>query len=165
MSENILRSKILVIESKPKAAHVIQTALTDSNTDPFDVEWVGQLSEGLVRLSTKGIAAVLLNFSLPDSYGIETLEKLLRVVPDVPVLVLGDTDNEAMAKQALERGAQDYLLQDHLDGYSLRRALRNAVGRKAIEDALYLERSGHKSPSTPSAKQSCALTLAARSPI
>jgi len=50
---------------------------------------------------------------------------------------LGDED---LARQAVQRGAQDYLLRNHLDGYSLPRALRNAIDRKAADDALFLER-------------------------
>jgi diguanylate cyclase (GGDEF)-like protein/PAS domain S-box-containing protein len=140
MTSNILLPKILLIENDPAAAAAIQAALIDSHTGSFEVEWVRRLAEGLARLSKKGIAAVLLNLSLPDSHGIETFDKLLCVAPNVPVLVLGGPDDEALAKQAVERGAQDYLLPGHLDSYSLPRALRNAVERKAVEDALYLEK-------------------------
>jgi diguanylate cyclase (GGDEF)-like protein/PAS domain S-box-containing protein len=140
MTSNILFPKILLIEDDPAAADAIQAALNDSHTGSFEVEWVRQLAAGLARLRKKGIAAVLLNLSLPDSHGIETFDKLLYVAPDVPVLVLGGPDDEALAKQAVERGAQDYLLPGHLDSYSLPRALRNAVERKAVEDALYLEK-------------------------
>ena len=140
MTSSILPPKILLIENDPAAAGAIQAALTGSHTGSFEVEWVRQLAEGLARLSKKGIAAVLLNLSLPDSHGIETFDKLLCVAPDVPVLVLGGPDDEALAKQAVERGAQDYLLPGHLDSYSLQRALRNAVERKAVEDALFVEK-------------------------
>src|SRR5882672_5866708 len=87
----------------------------------------------------RGIDAVLLELSLPDSRGIETFDKLFSVAPDVPILVLG-SGNEALAKEAVARGAQDYLLAGHLDSYSLPRALRSAIERKTVEDALYLER-------------------------
>jgi len=87
----------------------------------------------------RGIDAVLLELSLPDSRGIETFDKLFSVAPDVPILVLGN-GNEALAKEAVGRGAQDYLLAGHIDSYSLPRALRNAIERKAVEDALYVEK-------------------------
>jgi diguanylate cyclase (GGDEF)-like protein/PAS domain S-box-containing protein len=104
------------------------------------VEWVQLLSDGLERLSKRGIAAVLLELSLPDSEGIETFDKLFIAAPDVPILILGGNANEALAKEAVGRGAQDYLLPGHLDSYSLPRALRNAIERKAVEDALYVEK-------------------------
>jgi diguanylate cyclase (GGDEF)-like protein/PAS domain S-box-containing protein len=132
--------KILLMENDPAAATEIRAALIAGGGDSFEVEWVRQLSDGLERLSKKGIAAVLLELSLPDSAGIETFDKLFTAAPDVPILILGGNANEALAKEAVGRGAQDYLLPGHLDSYSLPRALRNAIERKAFEDTLYVEK-------------------------
>jgi diguanylate cyclase (GGDEF)-like protein/PAS domain S-box-containing protein len=139
MTTAILPPKILLIESDPAAAEKIRVALAEAGSSSFDLEWVRRLSEGLERLSKKGIDAVLLELSLPDSHGIETFDKLFTAAPDVPILVLGN-GNEALAKEAVGRGAQDYLLAGHIDSYSLPRALRNAIERKAVEDALYTEK-------------------------
>jgi diguanylate cyclase (GGDEF)-like protein/PAS domain S-box-containing protein len=132
--------KILLVENDPAAATEIRAALIAGGGDPFEVEWVRQLSDGLERLNKKGIAAVLLELALPDSQGIQTFDKLFTAAPDVPILILGGNANEALAKEAVGRGAQDYLLPGHLDSYSLPRALRNAIERKAVEDALYVEK-------------------------
>jgi diguanylate cyclase (GGDEF)-like protein/PAS domain S-box-containing protein len=139
MTTAILPPTILLIENDPAAANKIRAALAAAGDASFAVEWVRQLSEGLERLSKRGIDAVLLELSLPDSHGIETFDKLFSAAPDVPILVLGN-GNEALAKEAVGRGAQDYLLAGHLDSYSLPRALRNAIERKAVEDALYVEK-------------------------
>src|SRR6202022_3346224 len=135
----ILPAKILLIENDPAAADEIRAALAAAGAGSFQVEWVRHLSESLARLSKQGIDAVLLELSLPDSHGIETFDKLFLAAPDVPILILGD-GNEGLAKEAVGRGAQDYLLAGHLDSYSLPRALRNAIERKAVEDALYVEK-------------------------
>jgi len=140
MPSPVLPLKILLIENDPAAANDIRTALTVAAGSSFDVEWVRQLSDGLERLSEKGIAAVLLELSLPDSQGLQTFDKLFTAAADIPILILGGTANEALAKEAVGRGAQDYLLPGHLDSYSLPRALRNAIERKAVEDALYVEK-------------------------
>jgi diguanylate cyclase (GGDEF)-like protein/PAS domain S-box-containing protein len=139
MTESILPPKILLIENDPAGADRICAALAETGSGSFDVEWVRQLSEGLARLSKGGIDAVLLELSLPDSHGIETFDKLFGAAPDVPILILGN-GNEALAKEAVAHGAQDYLLAGHLDSYSLPRAMRNAIERKAVEDALYIEK-------------------------
>src|SRR6195256_2778112 len=139
MTTPILSPKILLIENDPAAADRIRAALTAAGSGSFELEWVRQLSEGLGRLSKRGIDAVLLELSLPDSQGLETFDKVFSVAPDIPILVLGN-GNEALAKEAVGRGAQDYLLAGHLDSYSLPRALRNAIERKAVEDALYVEK-------------------------
>ncbi len=139
MTTPVLPPKILLIESDAVAADKIRAALTPEGSRSFEVEWVLELSEGLARLSKGGIDAILLELSLPDCHGIETFDKLFNAVPDIPILILGN-GNEALAKEAVGRGAQDYLLAGHLDSYSLPRALRGAIERKAVEDALYAEK-------------------------
>src|ERR1700732_3372500 len=140
MSKDILPAKVLLIENDPVAGDEICAALKDASSGSFEVERARQLSEGLSRLSKRGIDAVLPELVLPDSEGIETFDKLFTAAPDIPILILGGDANEALAKQAVARGAQDYLLPGHLDSYSLPRALRNAIERKAVEDALYIEK-------------------------
>jgi diguanylate cyclase (GGDEF)-like protein/PAS domain S-box-containing protein len=140
VTEPHLSPRILIIESNPDVAGEILQALAATGDGSFDVERVGLLSEGLSRLSRGGIAAVLLALSLPDSQGIATFDSVFAAAPEVPLLILGGHDSEVLAKQAVSSGAQDYLLPGHLDCYSLPRALRNAIERKAVEDALYLEK-------------------------
>jgi diguanylate cyclase (GGDEF)-like protein/PAS domain S-box-containing protein len=140
MTSPILPLKILLVENDPVAATEIRAALIAGGGDSFEVEWVQRLSDGLECLSKKGIAAVLLELALPDSQGMQTFDKLFAAAPDVPILILGGNANEVLAKEAVGRGAQDYLLPGHLDSYSLPRALRNAIERKAVEDALYVEK-------------------------
>src|ERR1700693_943560 len=132
--------RILLVENDPDAAHGIRSALAATVDGSFDVEWVRKLSESLTRMNQRGIDAVLLNLCLPDCRGLETFDKLFIAAPDVPILILGGNDNEAFAKQAVERGAQDYLQADHSDSYSLQRALRTVIERKVVEDALYEEK-------------------------
>jgi PAS domain S-box-containing protein len=140
MATRIPPPKILLIQDDADGANNICGALSSASGGSFEVEWVRQLSEGLERLVKKGIDAVLLELPLPDSRGLDTFDKLYAAVPDVPILILGGKDNEALAKEAVARGAQDYLLPGHLDDFSLSRAVRNAIERKAAADALYLER-------------------------
>src|ERR1700693_344531 len=148
MNTTILSPRILLIENDPAAADQICLALAAVGGGSFEVECVQQLSQGLARLSERGIDAVLLELSLPDSHGIETFDKLFAGSADVPILVLGGNAPEARAKEAVGHGAQDSLLPGHLDSYSLPRALRNAIERKAVEDALYVERGAPWSPLT-----------------
>jgi|HubBroStandDraft_1064217.scaffolds.fasta_scaffold02626_2 diguanylate cyclase (GGDEF)-like protein/PAS domain S-box-containing protein len=151
MNASTLRSKVLLIENDPATADLIRAALAKMDTTgwegdlyrgivPFDMEWVRQVPEGLERLRKKDIGAVLLDSRLPDGHGIETFDKVQAAAPDIPILILADNTTEDVARHAVSRGAQDYLPPDHLDSYSLARALRSAIERKAVEDALYTER-------------------------
>jgi diguanylate cyclase (GGDEF)-like protein/PAS domain S-box-containing protein len=77
---------------------------------------------------------------LPDSQGIETFDRLFRVAPHIPILVLSSSQDEDVAKEAVKRGAQDYLLKGRFDSYMLPKALRSMVERAAIADALFDEK-------------------------
>jgi diguanylate cyclase (GGDEF)-like protein/PAS domain S-box-containing protein len=140
MTHNDVCLTVLLIQNDSAAAGRIATALASADAGSFEVEWVRQLSQGLERLNKKGVAAVLLDLSLPDSEGVATFDKLFAASPDVPILILAGNASEVLAKEAVSHGAQDYLVAAHLDTYSLQRALRNAVERKGIEDALYVEK-------------------------
>ena len=140
MNVNDFHNKLLLIEGDPADAKVIQAALADVRYGPFDVESVRQLSDAYERLGKEGIAAVLVDLFLPDSQGIETFNKLLLAAPHVPILVLSGPGDEDIAMQALQRGAQDYLLKGELTSHSLSRALRNMIERKTVEEALFIEK-------------------------
>ena len=109
MTKSVRPPKIFLIENDSAGVDRIRAALAETGSGSFDVEWVRQLSEGLARLSKGGIDAVLLELSLPDSHGTETFDRLFSAPPDVPILILGN-GNEALAKEAVAHGAQDYLL-------------------------------------------------------
>jgi len=135
-----MEHNVLLIEDDPAVAGVIEAALAGASDSPFIIEWVRQLSDGLDRLKKEVITAVLLDLFLPDSAGIDSFDKLSLAVPYVPILVLGEMGDEDVAKEAVERGAHDYLLKNRLDSYSLTRALHSVIARKAAEDALFLEK-------------------------
>jgi len=134
---------VLLIEETDWVAKLVREALDAAGDGSFEVEWVRILSEGIERVNSKGVAAILL--SLSDSHklessGMEVFQKLFSAAPNIPILILAEIGNEALATEAVENGAQDYLLSNHLDSYSLPRALRNAIERKKIETDLFIER-------------------------
>jgi diguanylate cyclase (GGDEF)-like protein/PAS domain S-box-containing protein len=134
------RDNILLIEDNADDATFIQIALASTRFGPFQIEWVTNLSDGLERLSKGEIEAVLTDLSLPDSQGMETLNRLLLAAPHVPILVLSGAEDEDIASQTVRHGAQDYFPKSHLDGHTLSRALRNMIDRKKAEDALFIEK-------------------------
>ena len=131
--------EILLIEKDKAAAEAVRAALATASGGSFHVKQVSEFSEGIQRLSENRADAILLGMSRPFDQGFEAFDRLFSAAPEIPILILGDNASEDLAKEAVARGAQDYLLPDHL-AYSLPRALRNAIERKAVEDALYLEK-------------------------
>ena len=127
---------VLLIEDNQDDACLIGETLTGLTAANIKLEWVDRLESGLTRLAEDKIDVVLLDLSLPDSYGLETLDKVQGQTPDVPVIVLTHLDDEAMAVQAVRRGAQDYLMKGRADGRLLIRAIRYAIERKQAEKAV-----------------------------
>jgi diguanylate cyclase (GGDEF)-like protein/PAS domain S-box-containing protein len=84
------------------------------------------------------LGAVVLDLTLRDSHGIETFDKLFQAAPSVPILILSGTETEEMARQAVQRGAQDYVVKNQADGYRLRRAVRTMLDHRAT-NAIMLE--------------------------
>ena len=119
---------------------IIRKAFADTIIDRYGFEWAGNVPDGIKRLSEGGIAAVLLDLSLANGAGIDTFDQLHLATPQIPVLVLGGADDEDVVRQAVQHGADDYLLKAYVDRHTLPRALRNAIARRAVEDELFVER-------------------------
>jgi len=129
---------VLLIGAQADDAARVLNDLDSPTEKLFQVEWAAELSSGIERLRKGGVGAVILDLTLPDSDGIETFDKLFRAVPNVPILVLIGPDSEAIARQAVRRGARDYLLKNQVDGYRLRQVLQRMLDRQAT-DAMSLE--------------------------
>jgi diguanylate cyclase (GGDEF)-like protein/PAS domain S-box-containing protein len=137
---SIAARRILLIGHGPSDGRSVRAALADDTRDgSFIVECAPRLVDGLERLRGNGIAAVLLDLRLPDSEGIAAFEEIRRTSPYVPVLVIGSPADEDVAKQALERGAQDHLHRHRLDKDTLPRALKRVIERHAADEALFFE--------------------------
>ena len=131
---------ILLIDDDPAHAKAFEEALIAAGDDPSNFEWVRTLSSGLERLAHKGVWAIFLNLFLPDSQGVDTLDRLLSVASAAPIVVLGGADDEDICKAAMLHGAQDYLLEGHLDSYSFARAIRNIIEREIARQELFIEK-------------------------
>jgi len=131
---------VLLIDDNSSHAKVFREALVDANDGPFTGEWVRTLEEGCERLQKQKIWAIFLNLHLKGSKGLSAFDELFKAVPGVPTLVLGGVGDKAIAIEALKRGAKDFLLEGHIDCYSLSRAIRNMVDRETAEDVLFAEK-------------------------
>jgi two-component system, cell cycle sensor histidine kinase and response regulator CckA len=127
---------VLLIEDNEDDACLIREMLLETPKARVELEWVSQLEMGIARLAHGTIDLVLLDLSLPDSHGLETVDKVQTQAPNVPIVVLTGLDDEALADQAVRWGAQDYLVKGQLDRSYLTRAIRYAMERKQAERAL-----------------------------
>jgi len=127
---------VLLIEDNPGDARLIREFLAENGGGRFHLEWVDHLEEGLRHLDAGEVDLVLLDLSLPQSEGLDTLAAVLAHAPRIPAVVLTALDDAAMAVEAVRRGAQDYLVKGQIDGRLLVRVVRYAIERKQIGEAL-----------------------------
>jgi len=129
-------TRILLIEDNPGDARMIRELLSEAHTVSFEVELVERLSYGLEALLARRFDVVLLDLSLPDSSGLDTLAKTLSAAKQESIIILTGLDDEDVAVEAVRKGAQDYLVKGHIDENVLCRAIRYAMERKGAQQAL-----------------------------
>jgi len=130
------KNRVLLIEDNPGDARLIRELLSAEEGASFFLEHADRLSTGLARLAQGNIDVILLDLSLPDSHGLEGLNKICAQVPKVPVVVLSGLSDEAVAINAVQEGAQDYLVKGSVDSALLVRSLRYAIERQHLRVAL-----------------------------
>jgi two-component system cell cycle sensor histidine kinase/response regulator CckA len=100
---------------------------------------VTSMAEAESYLSAHAVDIILLDLGLPDAQGLEAVRRAHTAAPRVPLVVLTILDDESLGVQALQEGAQDYLIKGQIES-GLLRALRYAIERKMMEDVLFNER-------------------------
>jgi diguanylate cyclase (GGDEF)-like protein/PAS domain S-box-containing protein len=133
------RESVLLIECHPADARLIINALQNDVQDGLQVESIKKLSDGVERIHKGRVRGVIVDIEMPNGKGVATFEKLRAAAPHVPILILSGVENENVAKQAVDRGAQDYLLKSNFDHFRLRRAVHLMIERHATEEKAYLQ--------------------------
>jgi signal transduction histidine kinase/DNA-binding NarL/FixJ family response regulator len=128
--------KVLLVEDNPGDARLLREALAESSGGRFELAHVERLAEALRRLDEEAFAIVLLDLSLPDAQGLETVLKVHAHVSHLPLVVLTGMENDELAAEALRKGAQDYLVKGAADGDLLARSIRYAIERKHAEEEI-----------------------------
>jgi signal transduction histidine kinase len=134
---------VLLVEDNADDAALVRRALSKAQ-QRFDVFWVGRLSEALERLEVHTFDVALVDLSLPDSCGLDTVVRIRERKPDVPIILLTATSSEEIATKALDQGAQDFLVKDRLldSGRTeiLERSIRYAIHRQKSSEVQRLLR-------------------------
>ena len=132
---------ILLIEDNLAEARLLQEFLKDSSFEEFNLVHVKRLSEALdaigENISTPCLYnIILLDLTLPDSQGLESLKPLMARAPCLPIVVLTNINDEQLAIEAVRKGAQDYLVKRQINSQLLARSLRYAIERKQYLETL-----------------------------
>jgi diguanylate cyclase (GGDEF)-like protein len=129
--------RVLLIEDNPGDERLVREALRDS--PGILVVSADRLESGMERLAAEKVDGVLLDLSLPDSQGLDSVLKVRQREAEVPIVVLTGLDDEETAVQALHAGAQDYMVKNQLNPRLLAHTLRYAIERKRLDDRVYFQ--------------------------
>jgi serine phosphatase RsbU (regulator of sigma subunit) len=121
--------RVLLIEDNPGDAGLIRACLHDVARQSIELDHVERLNDGIAKLQADKPHVLLLDLTLPDSSGLDTLRQVVSIDGDTPIVVLTGVAGDALALRAVQEGAQDYLVKGEFDGDALVRSILYAIER------------------------------------
>jgi diguanylate cyclase (GGDEF)-like protein/PAS domain S-box-containing protein len=131
---------VLLIEDNKGDARLLREMLREGGAYNTKMTHVANMSDAETQLAVPVVDVILLDLGLPDAEGLGAVRRAHAAAPRIPLVVLTGLDDDTIALQALQEGAQDYLVKGQLDTRGLLRALRYAIERKTLEEALFAEK-------------------------
>jgi|GEM_PF-1357612 len=126
---------ILLIEDNTGDALLLEDMLVNTLHASFTIEIAQRCDTAIKKLQEQSFDAILLDLSLPDSQGIETVERIRAANTDTPIIVLTGLSDETIGLATLQAGAQDYLIKNELEAHLVIRAIRFGIERQRAETA------------------------------
>ena len=124
--------RILLIEDNPGDSRLTQELLKDAENFNFKLTIVENLVDGLQSIEESEIDIVLLDLSLPDSSGFQTIIRTREKTTNIPIIVLTGLKDETFARQVVQAGAQDYIIKNQTESNSLVRSIYHALERNKM---------------------------------
>src|SRR5580700_3859508 len=131
---------LLLVEDNPGDARLLREMFTDQGSHNTELTHVVCMQDAERHLAERAYDIILLDLGLPDAQGLSAIRRTRAAAPRIPLVVITGSDDESLATQALQEGAQDYLVKGQIDARGLLRALRYAVERTNMEEALFVEK-------------------------
>jgi DNA-binding NarL/FixJ family response regulator len=126
--------RVLLVEDSQTDAELFEIYLEQSRSADYQIQVAETLADGIATLQSRAVDIILADLNLPDSFGIETCRKLHAAAPAIPIIVLTGLSDEDVALEAMQVGAQDYLVKGEIDGNVLSRAIRYSIERQRASD-------------------------------
>jgi len=134
MSPKLIKT-LLLVEDNLGDARLLREMLNEQNSFNTQLTQLESMTAAETHLAKHAVDIILLDLGLPDAQGLEAIRRAHAAAPGVPLVVLTGLDDESLAVQALQLGAQDYLIKGQIETRGLLRALRYAIERKTMESA------------------------------
>jgi len=128
--------KILLIEHDPDFARYLGEMLGQARDLTANMRWAADLTAGLSELHATTFDAAMLDLYVPDGAGLANIPMIRGQAPHVPIIAVGESDDEIVALEAVDVGAQDYLVKSQLTPAWLERSIRYSIGRHRTDMAL-----------------------------
>ena len=126
---------ILLVDDDPGDRRLVMLALTKSRQPiQFTVQTAQSVAEALEHLKNNSFDLVLLDLGLPDSRGLETVDRVCQAIPHIPVVVLTVLADEETGVEAIKKGASDYLVKSNYFSDMLVRTIRYSLERKRADE-------------------------------
>jgi two-component system, cell cycle response regulator len=130
---------ILLVEDNPGDVGLFRQALKEAYSGKLELLHCTSLTAALESIARTQLDVIVVDLGLPDAYGIEVVKRCRAAAAAIPIVVSTGRDDEGLGLQALQEGAQDYLIKGELDPRMLARALRYAIERQRMQAALQSE--------------------------
>src|SRR5712691_1830171 len=127
---------VLLVEDSPGDARLLREMLYEVGTARYHITHVDRLSHALQLLTQIDFDAVLLDLGLPDAQGLDAVTPISNAAPEIPIVVLSGLEDERLAIQAVQLGAQDYLVKGLGNGNIIARSIRYSIERKRSEEYI-----------------------------
>ena len=124
--------RVFLIEDNNDDVFLIRRFLSSSMNMQIDVDVADTLSSALKRLREGTYDVILSDLSLPDSWGLDTFDKVHAANPDIPIIILTGLDDDEAALSAVHQGAQDYIIKSRINSRSLIRVIRYSIERQSL---------------------------------
>ncbi|MGA2844595.1 MAG: EAL domain-containing protein [Candidatus Acidiferrales bacterium] len=131
---------LLIVEDNPGDARLLREMFNEQGSHNTELTHAECMSEAEQHLAERAFDVVVLDLGLPDAQGLEAVRRAHAAAPRVPLVVLTGLDDESLAAEALQEGAQDYLIKGQIETRGFLRSLRYAMERKTMEEALFVEK-------------------------
>lgn len=126
----------MLIEDDAEDAELITEMLLVSKNKKFKIDCIDRLAKCSEKLKEKKFDVILIDLGLPDSQGLETFVKVNEMSPNIPVIVLTGLLDEEVGNNAVQLGAQDYLVKGEVNEVLLKRSIMYSIERKKSEEEI-----------------------------
>lgn len=125
---------VLIVEDSPLHARILMTMLSEIGIPDYKVGSAARLQDALTLIRSWQPDCVLLDLTLPDAEGIESVHAVTAAAPDIPVIVVSAHDDPKIAVAAVEAGAQEFMRKWPADSDALGSLVDMAIARRLAAD-------------------------------